>query len=178
MAEISTIARPYAVAAYKLGSEQKALGKWSEMLGFAAAVANDAQIKAYIQDPKVVSSELQATFLKVCGDNLNENGQNLIKVLVEYGRLSILPEIYSAFEALKAQDEGTLDAEIIAAAKISAADTKDLVKRLEAKFGKKIEATVSVDPEIIGGFKIIVGDTVIDASVKGQLQNLAYSLTA
>lgn len=178
MAEISTIARPYAVAAYKLGRDQKALGKWSEMLGFAAAVANDAQIKAYIQDPKVVSSELLATFLKVCGDNLNENGQNLIKVLVEYGRLSILPEIYSAFEALKAQDEGTLDAEIIAAAKISAADTKDLVKRLEAKFGKKIEATVSVDPEIIGGIKIIVGDTVIDASVKGQLQNLAYSLTA
>lgn len=178
MAEISTIARPYAVAAYKLGREQKALGKWSEMLGFAAAVANDAQVKAYIQDPKVVSSDLQATFLKACGDNLNENGQNLIKVLVEYGRLSILPEIYSAFEALKAQDEGTLDAEIIAAAKISAADTKDLVKRLEAKFGKKIEASVSVDPEIIGGIKIIVGDTVIDASVKGQLQNLAYTLTA
>ena len=178
MAEISTIARPYAVAAYKLGREQKALGKWSEMLGFAAAVANDAQIKAYIQDPKVVSSDLQATFLKVCGDQLNENGQNLVKVLVEYGRLSILPEIYSAFEALKAQDEGTLDAQIIAAAKISAAETKDLVKRLEAKFGKKIEASVSIDPEIIGGIKIIVGDTVIDASVKGQLQNLAYSLTA
>ena len=178
MAEISTIARPYAVAAYKLGREQKALGKWSEMLGFAAAVANDAQIKAYIQDPKVVSADLQATFLKVCGDNLNENGQNLIKVLVEYGRLAILHEIYSAFEALKAQDEGTLEAQIIAATKISAAETKDLVKRLEAKFGKKIEATVSVDPEIIGGIKIIVGDTVIDASIKGQLQNLAYSLTA
>ena len=179
MAELSTIARPYAVAAYKLGREQKALGKWSEMLGFAAAVASDAQIKAYIQDPKVVSEDLLATFLKVCGDKLNENGQNLIKVLVEYGRLSILPEIYSAFEALKAQDEGTLTAEIIiAASKISAAETKDFVKRLEAKFGKKIEASVSVDPEIIGGIKIVVGDTVIDASVKGQLQNLAYTLTA
>lgn len=178
MAEISTIARPYAVAAYKLGREQNALSKWSEMLGFAAAVAENEQIKAYIQDPKVVSSDLQATFLKVCGDNLNENGQNLVKVLVEYGRLSILPEIFSAFEALKAQDEGTLDAQIIAATKISAAETKDLVKRLEAKFGKKIEASVSVDPEIIGGIKIIVGDTVIDASVKGQLQNLAYLLTA
>lgn len=178
MAEISTIARPYAVAAYKLGREQKALAKWSEMLGFAAAVANDAQIKAYIEDPKVISAELEATFLKVCADQLNENGQNLIKILVEYGRLSILPEIHNAFEALKAQDEGTLDATIVSAAKISAAETKDLVKRLEAKFGKKIEAIVSVDPEIIGGIKIIVGDTVIDASVKGQLQNLAYSLTA
>jgi F-type H+-transporting ATPase subunit delta len=178
MAELSTIARPYAVAAYKLAKEKKALAKWSEMLGFVGAVANDVQIKAYINDPKVVSAELEATFLKVCGDKLNEQGQNLIKVLVEYGRLSILPEISAAFEALKAQDEGTLDAQIVAASKPTAAQTKDLVKRLEAKFGKKIEASVSVDPEMIGGFKIIVGDTVIDATVKGQLQNLAYTLTA
>lgn len=178
MAEISTIARPYAVAAFKLAKEQNALAKWSEMLGLATAVVNDAQMKAYIQDPKVISSDLEAAFLKVCGDKLNENGQNLIKTLVEYGRLSILPAITSAFEELKALDEGTLEAQIIAAAKPSAAETKDLVKRLEAKFGKKIEASVSVDPEIIGGIKIIVGDTVIDASVKGQLQNLAYTLTA
>jgi len=178
MAEISTIARPYAVAAFKLAKEQKALAKWSEMLGFATAVLSDAQMKAFVQDPNVVSSDLEATFLKVCGDKLNTNGQNLIKTLVEYGRLSILPAVTSAFEELKAQDEGTLDAQIIAAAKPSAAEIKDLVKKLEAKFGKKIEATVSVDEEIIGGIKIIVGDTVIDASVKGQLQNLAYSLSA
>jgi F-type H+-transporting ATPase subunit delta len=178
MAEISTIARPYAVAAFKLAKEQKALAKWSEMLGFATAIVSDAQMKAFVQDPNVVSSDLEATFLKVCGDKLNTNGQNLIKTLVEYGRLSILPAVTSAFEELKAQDEGTLDAQIIAAAKPSATEIKDLVKKLEAKFGKKIEATVSVDEEIIGGIKIIVGDTVIDASVKGQLQNLAYSLSA
>jgi F-type H+-transporting ATPase subunit delta len=178
MAEISTIARPYAVAAYKLGKEQKALAKWSEMLGFATQVASDAKMQAYINDPNVVADDLQATFLKVCGNKLNENAQNLIKVLVEYGRLSVLPAISEAFEALKAQDEGTLEANIIAASKPSAAEVKDLVKRLEAKFGKKVEATVSIDPEIIGGIKIIVGDTVIDASVKNQLQNLAYSLTA
>jgi F-type H+-transporting ATPase subunit delta len=178
MAEISTIARPYAVAAYKLAKEKKALAQWSEMLSFATAVANDVNMQAYIQDPKVVSADLEAAFLKVCGDKLNEHGQNLVKVLVEYGRLAILPAIAEAFEDLKAQEEGTLEAQIIASAKPSAAETKDLVKRLEAKFGKKIEATVSVDPEMIGGFKIIVGDTVIDASVRGQLQNLAYSLSA
>ena len=178
MAEISTIARPYAVAAFKLAKEQNALAKWSEMLGFATAVVNDSQMSAYIQDPKVVSSDLEASFLKVAGDNLNENGKNLIKVLVEYGRLSILPEITFAFEELKALDEGTLDAHIIAASQPSPSEVQDLVKRLETKFGKKIEANVSVDPEIIGGIKIIVGDTVIDASVKGQLQNLSYTLTA
>ena len=178
MAEISTIARPYAVAAYKLGKEQNSLAKWSEMLGFAAAVSIDAQMQAYIQDPKVVSSDLQNAFLKVCGDKLDEQGQNLIKILVEYNRMAILPAIAEAFEALKALDEGTLDAQIIAAAKPSAAEIKDLVTRLEAKFGKKIEAKVTVDAELIGGIKIIVGDTVIDASVKGQLQNLAYTLAA
>ena len=178
MAEISTIARPYAVAAFNLSKEQNALAKWSEMLGFAAAVASDAQMQAYIQDPKVVSSELQSTFLKVCGDKLNEHGQNLIKVLVEYNRMDILQAIASAFEELKAQDEGVLDAQIVVAAKPSAAEVADLVKRLEVKFGKKIEAIVSVDPELIGGIKIIVGDTVIDASVKGQLQSLAYTLSA
>ncbi len=178
MAEISTIARPYAVAAYKLGKEQKALAKWSDMLDFATQVAIDAKMQAYINDPKVVASDLQTTFLKVCGDKLNENAQNLIKVLIEYGRLSILPAITTAFEELKAQDEGVLEAQIISASKLSAAETKDLVKRLEEKFDKKVEATVSVDAEMIGGIKIIVGDTVIDASVKTQLQNLAYTLTA
>ena len=178
MAEISTIARPYAVAAYQFAKEHKALAKWSEMLAFATAVSNDAQMQAYVQDPKVVSSQLQASFLAICGDRLNEQGQNLIKVLVEYNRMSILPAIADAFEELKAQDEGVLDAQIIAAAKPSAAEIKDLVKRLEAKFGKKVEAVISVDAELIGGVKIIVGDTVIDASVKGQLQNLAYALSA
>lgn len=178
MAEISTIARPYAVASFKLAKEQKALAKWSDMLSLASAVSSDEKLSAVIQDPKIDSNVLQDVFLKVCGNKLNDNGQNLIKTLVEYGRLSILPDISSAFEELKAEHEGSVEAQIVTAVKPTVAVTKDIVKKLEAKFGKKVTATVSVDPEIIGGMKIIVGDTVIDASVKGQLQNLAYSLTA
>ncbi len=178
MAEISTIARPYAVAIFKLAKEQKALSKWSDMLGLASAVSRDEKLRTVIHDPKIDSKVLQDAFLKICGDKLNVNGQNLIKTLVEYKRLPLLPAISSAFEALKAADEGTLDAQIIAAAKPTAAITKEIVKKLETKFGKKVSAEVVVDQEIIGGMKIIVGDTVIDASVKGQLQNLAYSLIA
>lgn len=178
MAEISTIARPYAVAAYQLAKEKKALKKWSEMLAFASGVVQDAQMQALVNNPKTSASDLESLFLNVCDKNLDKHGQNLIKVLVEYGRLAILPAIAETFETLKAEDEGTLEAEIIAASKPTVAKTKDIVKRLEAKFGKKVEATVSVDPEMIGGFKIIVGDTVIDASVQGQLQNLAYTLSA
>jgi F-type H+-transporting ATPase subunit delta len=178
MAEISTIARPYAVAAFKLAKEKKALAKWSDMLSLASAVSSDEQLADYINDPKMSGQALQDAFLKVCGNQLDAGGQNLIKVLVEYKRLSILPAISSAFEVLKAVEEGTLDAQIIAAVNPTATVTKEIIKKLEAKFGKKVSAEVVVDPEIIGGMKIIVGDTVIDASVKGQLQNLAYSLTA
>ena len=176
MAEVVTIARPYAVAAYRLAKEKNALDNWSSMLGFAASVVTDAQMQAYIDDPKVVSSDLERVFLSICGDKLNEAGANLVKLLVEYGRLSILPDIAAAFEELKAQEEGVLEAEITAASKPKDAEVKALVKRLEEKFGKKIEASVKVDPELIGGIKILVGDTVIDASVKGQLQQLAYTL--
>lgn len=176
MAEVSTIVRPYAVAAFKLAKEKNALAQWSEMLGFAAAVAADPRVQAYIDNPETTSVELEKTFLAVTGDKLSEAGQNMIRLLVEYGRLHLLPEVAAAFEELKAQDEGVLEAEITAATNPTDAEVKALVKRLESKFGKKIEANVKVDPEIIGGVKIIVGDTVIDASVRGQLQELAYTL--
>lgn len=176
MAEVSTIVRPYAVAAFKLAKEKNALAQWSEMLGFAGAVAADPRMQAYIDNPETTSVELEKTFLAVTGDKLSEAGQNMIRLLVEYGRLHLLPEVAAAFEELKAQDEGVLEAEITAATNPTEAEVKALVKRLESKFGKKIEANVKVDPEIIGGVKIIVGDTVIDASVRGQLQELAYTL--
>ena len=176
MAEVSTIVRPYAVAAFKLARERNALAHWSEMLGFAAAVAADSRIQVYIENPDTTSAELEKTFLAVVGDKLDEAGKNLIKLLVEYGRLGLMPEVAAAFEELKAEAEGVLEAEITAATNPTDAEVKALVKRLESKFGKKIEAKVKVDPEIIGGVKIIVGDTVIDASVRGQLQELAYTL--
>ena len=176
MAEAVTIARPYAVAVFRLAKEKNTLAKWSEMLGFASAVAADAQIRAIIEDPKLASADVERLFLSVSGDQLDETAQNLIKLLVEYGRLALLPEVAAAFETLKAQDEGTLEAEITAAAKLSDAQVKTLVSQLQIKFGKKVEATVNLDPEIIGGIKIVVGDTVIDASVRGRLQELAYTL--
>ncbi len=176
MAEAVTIARPYAVAVFRLAKEKSALAKWSEMLSFASAVTIDVQMRAIIEDPKLASVDVERMFLSVCGDKLDATGQNLVKLLVEYGRLALLPEIAVIFEGLKAQDEGTLDAEITAAAKLDNAQVKTLVAQLQTKFGKKVEATVKVDPEIIGGIKIVVGDTVIDASVRGRLQELAYTL--
>ncbi len=178
MADAITIVRPYAVAAFRLAKEQNALSRWSEMLSFTSAIASDPQMKAVIDNPKVVASDLERLFLSVCEKKLDKAGENMIKLLVESGRLALLPEVARAFEELKAQDEGVLEAEITAAVQPSDSEVKALVQRLETKFGKKVETSIKVDPEIIGGIKIVIGDTVIDASVRGQLQEMAYALKA
>jgi len=176
MAEVTTIARPYAVAVFRLAKEKKALAAWSDELALLSGIASNEQIKAAIDNPKLDASELERIFLKVTEGKLSAEAINLVKVLVEYTRLGLLPDIAEAFELLKAEDEGTLEAEITAAAKPTDAQVKTVVKQLEAKFGKKVEAQVKLDPELIGGIKIVIGDTVIDASVRGQLQTMAYAL--
>ncbi len=177
MAELSTIARPYAVAAYNLAKEQKDLGRWSDMLSLMSGIVQDDTMHAFISDPKVQKSNLESVFLDVCGQHLSDHGQNLVKVLVEYGRLSLLPAISTAFEALKAKDEGVLQAEIISAVALEEKESKEIIQKLESRFEKKIEVENRVDPDLLGGMKIVVGDTVIDTSVKSQLQNLAYTLS-
>jgi F-type H+-transporting ATPase subunit delta len=176
MAEAVTIARPYAVAVFRLAKEKKALSRWSETLAFATAVATDAQMQAIDDDPNVTSEQVERVFLAVGGDRLDAAAVNLIKLLVENNRLCLLPEITRLFEELKAKDEGVVEAEITAAAKPDDVQVKALVNQLEARFKQKVVAHVIVDPEIIGGVKIVVGDTVIDASVRGRLQEMAYTL--
>ena len=176
MAEAITIARPYATAIFRMAKEQNALAAWSDQLALLAAIASDAQMKVIIDDPKLPSSELERMVLAIGASKLNEQAVNLVKLLIENSRLAIIADIAAAYEDLKAQDEGSLDAEITAAAQPTDAQVKTLVKQLETKFGKKIEVQVKLDPELIGGIKIVVGDTVIDASVRGQLQELAYTL--
>ena len=178
MAEAITIARPYAVAVFRLAKEKKSLAIWSDELALLSAIASNEHIQTAIDSPKLAASELERIFLKVTEGKLSAEAVNLVKVLVEYSRLGVLPDIAEAFELLKAEDEGTLEAEITAAAKPTDAQVKIVVKQLEAKFGKKVEAQVKLDPALIGGIKIVIGDTVIDASVRGQLQTLAYALKA
>ncbi len=176
MAEAVTIARPYAVAVFRLAKEKNALTRWSETLAFMTAVASDAQMQALDDDPRVSAAEVERVFIAVGGDKLDAQAVNLIKLLVEYGRLNLLPEIARLFEEFKAAEEGVVEAEIIAAAQPDAAQVKALVSQLETRFKRKVVAQVNVDPEIIGGVKIVVGDTVIDASVRGRLQEMAYTL--
>ena len=178
MAEISTIARPYAVAIFNLAKEENTLSEWSDMLSFMSGVLENKAINSFVLDSKVLDTDREELILNVCGDKINSSGKNLIKLLVEYKRLLILTKITLLFEELKAKDEGVIEAEIIMADQPDKKMVENLLISLEKRFNKKIEGKVVIDRSIVGGTKIIVGDTVIDASVRGQLDNLAYTLKA
>lgn len=178
MAEISTIARPYAVAIFNLAKEENTLSEWSDMLSFMSGVVENKAINSFVLDSKVLDTDREELILNVCGDKINSSGKNLIKLLVEYKRLLILTKITLLFEELKAKDEGVIEAEIIMADQPDKKMVENLLISLEKRFNKKIEGKVVIDRSIVGGTKIIVGDTVIDASVRGQLDNLAYTLKA
>ena len=175
MAEISTIARPYAVAVFKLAMEEKKLNSWSDFLALLNGLVKDKDLSAFLRDTKVLDIDREKTILKCVGD-IDKKGENLIKLLIENKRLMVIPYIFSIYEELKASEEGSIEAQIIVAEKPDLKVLDSLIKRLEKKFNKKIDSKLVVDKSIIGGTRIVVGDTVIDASVKGQLDSLAYSL--
>ncbi len=177
MAEIVTIARPYAEAVFRLAKEKGALDQWSGMLEYLAAVAQDSQMQDCINDPNVTPAKLEALFLSIASGKLDDMGSNLVRELVHNGRLSVLPEISVLYESLKAEEGGMLEARVTSAYPMTKAQIGDLVKKLEAKFKKKVEASADVDPELIGGVRIVIGDDVIDASVRGKLQAMAFALT-
>ena len=176
MAETVTIARPYAEALYRLARQNKAQAEWSSMLETAAAVAADATMADLIANPNFSRAEVERVFLAVTDKVLTEEGRNLVRLLLENGRLALLPVICEQYEKLKAEQSGTLEAEIVSAFPLSQQQVNDMAGLLEKRFARKVTARVAVDPELIGGVKIIAGDVVIDASVRGQLQNMAFAL--
>lgn len=174
--ETVTIARPYAEALYRLASQKATLAEWSQMLETASAVASDVTMSDAIANPKFTRANVEQVFLAVMDKALNEEGKNLIRLLLQNGRLALLPIIAAQFEKLKAEQSGMLEADIASAFPLSDEQVKEMVGLLEKRFARKVMAQVSVDPELIGGVTINAGDVVIDASVRGQLQNMAFAL--
>ena len=176
MAENVTIARPYADAAFKLAEAGNALGAWSDALDRLAAVAADGQMQECIANPGVSVASLKQLMLDVAGSGLSAEQQNFIQVLAENERLGVLPEIRDLFTSLKNGAEGTKEAIIQSAFELDGAARAQLVADLEQRFGCKIKATVVVEPDLIGGVRIAVGDQVIDDSVRGKLASMATAL--
>ncbi len=176
MAENVTIARPYAEAAFELARGADALGPWSEALDRLAAVVADPAMRACIRDPKLSDDQLHTLLLEVAGEGLTPEMQNFVRVLVENERLLVLPEIRDQFVERKNKHEDVKEAEISSAFPLDATTLATLRSDLEARFKVRLNVAVRVEPELIGGIRIAVGDEVIDASVRGKLANMAAAL--
>ncbi|MGD8785034.1 MAG: F0F1 ATP synthase subunit delta, partial [Thioalkalispiraceae bacterium] len=151
MAEKSTIARPYAVAAFGLAKEKNELAKWSDMLGFAAVVVTDEAMQDYINNPKIEQETLSRLMLEICGDQLNEVGKNFIKVLVANKRLNVLPEIAVLYNELRADAEKTVEAEVISAFPLTDAQQNSLIEGLKKRLGREVSLVSKVDEDLLGG---------------------------
>ncbi|PCH62508.1 MAG: F0F1 ATP synthase subunit delta [SAR86 cluster bacterium] len=178
MAELLTLARPYAKAAFEAAVEAKDLGKWSKMLSLSTAVTVDKRVANLIASPALSSDLIAQSVIDICGDELDEKAQNFIKLLVENKRINLLPEIFSLFEDLKAAQEKSVDVEITTPFEIPAAISDKLVAALTARLQREINLTTSVDTHLIGGAVIRAGDMVIDSSVRGKLNKLAEAMSS
>ena len=178
MAEPSTVARPYAEAAFRLADGANALGKWSGMIAALAMVAGDKRVQAAIADPALSDAQVAGVFISVLAGRLDGGAENFVRVLAENKRLELLPEIRVQFEALKDEREGVVEAEVFTAFELTEAQVADLAQRLEKRTGRKVRTKVQVDKNLIGGVKIVIGDKVIDGSARGQLAALENALKA
>jgi F-type H+-transporting ATPase subunit delta len=175
MAEATTIARPYAEAVFRIADQNGRLPAWSETLTNMALVAETPEMQQLIGNPQVTRAQLADLFIAAC-KGLDGNGMNLVRLLVDNGRLVVVPQIRDLFEELKREREGMLDAQIRSAFPMNEADTRALVVDLERKFGRRVKASVEVDPELIGGVMVVVGDQVIDGSVRARLAAMSAAL--
>lgn len=175
MSELTTVARPYAKAAFDFAIEANAIDTWHEMLVFAAEVSKDATIIEYVSGGASIEQATEL-FIKVCDAQLNSNGQNLIKVMAENQRLLVLPQVLAQFSELKAEYEKEISVDVTSAVKLKVAQQKVISAALEKRLARKVKLNCSVDKKIVSGLVIKAGDMVIDGSVKGKLSRLATTI--
>jgi F-type H+-transporting ATPase subunit delta len=178
MAELATIARPYAEAAFEIARDQQALPAWSEMLRLAATIVGDVRVAAALDNPRLDTAAKESLLLSIGGDRFTGEARNFIRVLLEAERVALLPQISAMFETLKDEAEATAHATIESAFELSDAQVAELRGALERRFGRKIETTVTVNPDLIGGARVTVGDAVLDGSVQAKLAAMRAQLRA
>ncbi|TDR80666.1 F0F1 ATP synthase subunit delta [Paludibacterium purpuratum] len=176
MAELITVARPYAEAVFSLASEERRLDAWLEALELLAAMVNNPDVANAVTNPKHTAEEIEALFLDVLGERADNEVKRFVAMLIENSRLMLLPEIAKQYAALKAEAEGAIEARVQSAYPLTDGQAAELVATLSKRYGKSVRLDVKVDPELIGGARVLVGDDVIDASVRGKLYALAASL--
>ena len=175
MSDLTTIARPYAKAAFDFALEKDQLDQWGQMLSFAAEVAKNEQMNELLTG-SVSADKMAEIFVAVCGEQVDAHGQNLIKVMAENGRLTALPDVCEQFFLLKKEHEKEVDVEVISASELSDEQLANIGSKLEARLERKVKLNCSVDETLLGGVIIRAGDLVIDDSARGRLNRLSDAL--
>ena len=176
-AELATIARPYARAAFSYALDQaQGLQAWSKMLALLAAASSEKIVREALDDPLLSGDEEANLLISVLGDELSEQAQNFVIVLSGYSRIELLPNIAEMFERLKANHEKTMEVEVTSAFEVTDGEKSALSEALHKKLHREIKLETSVDPSLLGGVVIKAEDTVIDDSVRGKLQKLSNAL--
>ncbi len=176
MAELATIARPYAEALFKASaSDLTTAAHWVDELG---VIAQNVQLQQFADSPKVTVDQVFDLIASVAKTALPDQAKNFLRTVIENGRLGALPEIAHQFRALKNAQSGSSDAVVYSAFPIDAGALVDVSAMLEKRFGRKLNASVVLQPELIGGIRVVVGDEVLDTSVKARLEQMKVALTA
>ena len=176
MAELTTLARPYAKAAFEYAQAHQQLANWSAMLGLAAAVSQDDTMQRVLKAPRLTSTEKATTFIEVCGDKFDAQVRNFLNIISENNRMELLPEIADMFELYKAEQEKSVDVDVTSAFALNDEQQDKLAKVLSARLGREVRLHAAEDASLIGGVVIRAGDLVIDGSVRGKLAKLAEAL--
>lgn len=176
MAELTTLARPYAKAVFAEAGEKDAFDAWSEDLALLSACVADATLLGILQHPSLTATQQAQTLIDVCGDKLNEAAKNLVAVLAENKRLTLLSEISALYEEMKAKLQNTVDVVVKTAFPLTDEQSAKLSQALKARLQRDVRMTSEVDESIIGGAIIRAGDLVIDGSLTGKLSKLAEAM--
>lgn len=178
MAELSTLARPYARAAFESAAADNSLQQWADALALLAGIAVQDKVVTLIQAPSLTVEQKSDALLQLCGDEVGRKTGNFVKLLAENHRLGLLPQVHEQFHALKTEREKVVDVELISAIAVDAAQQEKLAKALAARLEREVNISVSVDSDLIGGAVIRAGDMIIDGSVRGRLSKLAEALNS
>ena len=178
MAELSTLARPYAKAAFEFAVTANDLAAWSTQLSVVSAVAQIEKVQTILSSPSLTSEQQAQQFIDLCGDELSANAQNFIKVLAENKRLPLLPEISTLFEIFKSNREKSVDVEVATVFDLDEALQEKLASTLSSKLERDVNVQTVIDKDLIGGVVIRAADIVIDGSISGRLAKLSEAMNA
>ena len=176
MAEITTLARPYAKAAFELAKAADRLNEWSRALNFLVQALNTHEVQQFIGSPVVSDAQKAYSLFQLFGESPGEEIRRFVNVLAENQRLELIPEVTEIYEQRRADEEKVLEVELISAIELSETQSDAFESALAKRFARDIELTQVVEPELIGGVIVRAGDTVIDNSVRGKLNKMQEAL--